>query len=98
MSFIALLCIITGVGMLAFGYQKAIKNEYALMRLYREGKCGKKEAKISGVLQLVFGLLNSVFAILFFISESKIIFYICSIVLCLTAVVFAAVYAMIKKR
>ena len=83
--------------MLAFGYHKALKGEYALMRAYREGRCGEKEARASGIIQLIFGSLNIVFSVLLFVFENKIILYMCALVLCLSALALAIVYMKNRK-
>lgn len=92
MLFSALVCLIAGIGMLVFGYHKAIRGEYSLMRAYREGKCGEKTARASGLLQLVFGALNTVLAILQFVFENKILFYICLPSLLIPALAFTIIY------
>lgn len=89
MKTIALLQIITGIGLFAFGFQKAVFREYSLMRRYREGKCGEKTAKISGILQLIFGVLNISLSVSLFVFEISILGVISSAALVITAVIFA---------
>ncbi len=91
MKTIALLQIITGIGLFAFGFQKTVFREYSLMRRYREGKCGEKTAKISGILQLIFGVLNISLSVSLFVFEISILGVISSAVLVITAVVFAVI-------
>ena len=91
MKTLALIQIITGIGLFAFGFQKAAFLEYSLMRRYREGRCGEKTAKISGILQLIFGVLNLILSVFLFIFENNSLCIISAAALIVTAVVFAVI-------